>query len=51
MNCAPITIIEVKNNSRFNLLLDLKGLSFTGLSSSGPLKTPAKNNSSSTPPN
>ena len=49
INYAPITIIEAKNNSRFNFLLDLKGLSFIGLSGGSPLKNPAINNSSSTP--
>ncbi|ORY02135.1 hypothetical protein BCR34DRAFT_592019 [Clohesyomyces aquaticus] len=50
INYAPITITEAKNNSRFNFLLDLNSLSFIGLSSSSPLKNPAINNSSSTPP-
>jgi hypothetical protein len=42
MNCAPITIIEAKNNGGFDLLLDLKGLSFIGLSGGGVTNTKAK---------
>jgi hypothetical protein len=49
MNCASITITEAKNNGGFDLLPDLKGLSFTGLSGGSPPETPAKNDGSSTP--
>jgi hypothetical protein len=48
MNCAPITITETKNNGEYDLLLDLKGLSFRGLSGGGPPKNPAKNDGNST---
>ncbi len=50
MNCAPITITEAKNNGEYDLLPDLKGLSFRGLSGGGPPKNPAKNDGNSTPP-
>ncbi|KAB2099608.1 hypothetical protein AG0111_0g12077 [Alternaria gaisen] len=50
MNCAPITIAEAKNNGGFDLLPDLKDLSFSGLSGGGPPKNPAKNDGNSTPP-
>ena len=40
MNYAPITITNAKNKGEFDLLPDLKGLSFRGLSGNGPSETP-----------
>jgi len=50
MNCAPITITEAKNKGGFNILPDLKDLSFRGLSGSRPPKNSPKNNGANITP-
>ena len=51
MNCAPITITNAKNKGEFDLLPDLKGLSFRGLSGDGPSETPTQTEGNNIPLN